>query len=146
MQACIVKETKKLYEDVRFEFGRTAEKLKQAEDRMSSMIFDRFAKTFKQSEYDNKERLMTGIIGLDLTIEEQMDYTMKKYHDEIGVLLRNPKGRTQRFTHFAHKLDRYLENYETIWKIPQKEQELWGSVREYVKAGLVRGLEQEWGR
>lgn len=56
-----------LYKEVAKKFFYYCEELKKQEDKVSSIIEDRFGKMFKSTSFKEKDKFLTGVENIDFT-------------------------------------------------------------------------------
>lgn len=68
-----------LYKDVSRKFETYCVELKKQEDKISSIVGDRFGKIFKSESIKTKDKFLTGIENIEFKKEEQIWFTYENY-------------------------------------------------------------------
>lgn len=68
-----------LYKDVSKIFEKYCIELKNQEDKISSIVGDRFGKIFKSESIKIKDKFLTGIENIEFKKEEQIWFTYQHY-------------------------------------------------------------------
>ena len=83
-----------------------SDELTKAENKVSSIISDRFSKIFNKKNIEQKDNFLVGIENIYYTKEEQINFTDKEY---ITPLLFQLKSKEQPAA--AKKVKNYLSHY-----------------------------------
>lgn len=109
---------KALTETVRFLYSKVKEKfymydryLKKIEEKISSVISDRWKSIFSSEEKEMKDNLLNGLEKYDYQKEDQLKFTFEHYIKEIINRI-EPKN---------HRVVNFLEKYIEINMITEKE-------------------------
>ena len=97
-----------LYLKVTTAWKRYSALLTEAENKVGSIIGDRFLKIFSAKSIETKDKFLTGIEKMYYTKEEQVAFTAKEYIAPLRQEIANPQSAASR------TLQRYLSNYERI--------------------------------
>ena len=99
---------KSLYELITKAWSRYAKLLTVCENKVTSIISDRFMKMFKSKSIEVKDRFLTGIEKIEYTKEEQIKYTDIEYIDDVRKALK------QEPVSASKKVNNYLAHYAEI--------------------------------
>ena len=102
---------KNLYEMITKAWTRYAKMLTVFENKVTSIISDRFMKMFKSKSIEVKDKFLTGIEKIEYTKEEQIKYTDTEYIDDVRKALR------QEPVAASKRVSNYLSHYVEINKI-----------------------------
>ena len=81
-----------LYETVSKKFQHYSQLLTEKENKMGSIIGDRFSKIFNNSEIKMKDKYLGGIENLEFSKNEQIKFTFDKYiHPSLEEIVNKNK-------------------------------------------------------
>lgn len=91
---------KKLYEKIEIAWKKYSTLLTSVENKVSSIISDKFSKIFNKKSIEEKDKFLVGIENMYYTKEEQINFTDKMYitplmtdfHQSTSVLTKRVKN------------------------------------------------------
>lgn len=96
---------KSLYAKITTSWKRYSNMLTEAENKVGSIIGDRFMKIFKSKSIETKDKFLTGIEKMYYTKEEQISFTAREYITPLLEEIVQPTSPVSK------KLIKYLSNY-----------------------------------
>lgn len=103
-----------LQERIQLKFNNYTELLHSYESKVSTIIKDKFSKLLNKASFNEKEKFLNGLEGLDFTRAEHINFTYEKY---IIDIINDVKGNDKD----EESLKDILKNYRCIAQIATEQ-------------------------